>query len=195
MKDFRFANRGRTFEEFIRFANGQYLKNGLAVVEKIPTEFLPIRDRSGRICSAKVEKKSTVDFIGRYMHHPIAFEAKNTQDVMRWDRVENHQASFLDVFSKCEGVITFVLVSFDLRQFYAVPWAFWSAAYKERVIKGNRTTPLQVDAHGIVWDIPKKFSFRAEEIPDVFEVPAHHTIYGLHYLINAEKYVVGGNQV
>lgn len=195
MKDRRYANRGRTFEDFVRFANQRYDQTGLAMIEKIPTEFLPIRDRSGRICTAKVERKSTVDFIGRYKNHPIALEAKNATDTMRFDRVESHQFEYLTRFNRSEGVITLVLVSFDLRRFYAIPWEFWQAAYEERVLKGNRTTNLTVHAYGVTWDIPKKYSFRAEDVPDVFEVPSNHTIYGLHYLINADKYIKGGNQI
>lgn len=196
MKDKRYANRGRTFEEFIRFANDRYKHTGLAMVEKIPTEFIPIRDNYGRIRSAKVEQKSTVDFIGRYKSHPLAMEAKNTTtDTIRFDRVERHQFDFLRGFNESEGVITLILLSFDLRQFYVVPWVFWQRAYEERVIKGERNTPLTVYAHGVEWDIPRKLSVRQEEIPDVFAVTGNHTVYGLHYLMNAEKWVNGEDQI
>ena len=194
MKDFRQANRGRAFEEFVRYANQRYDQTGLAMIEKIPTEFIPIRDRSGRICTAKVEHKSTVDFIGRYKNHPIAMEAKNATDTMRFDRIEPHQFEYLTRFNRSEGVITLVLVSFNLRRFYAIPWEFWQAAYEERVLKGNRTTNLTVNAYGVVWEIPKKLSFRADDVPDVFEVPSNDRKYGLHYLINADKYIKGESE-
>ena len=193
MKDYRQANRGRSFEDFVRFANQRYEHYNLAYIEKIPTEFLPIRNAYGKICSAKVTKKSSVDFIGRYKHYPIAVETKDTRSsTIRFDRVERHQFDFFKGFGNSEGVITLVLISFDLTQFYAIPWVFWQAAYEERVIKGNRTTKLTVDAYGVVWDIPKKNSIRADDIPKEFEVPGNNTRYGLHYLLNADNYVKRG---
>lgn len=39
-----FANRGRDFEDFVIQVNDLYTRSGKAVVYKVPTEFLPIRD-------------------------------------------------------------------------------------------------------------------------------------------------------
>ena len=61
-----FANRGRDFEDFVIQVNDLYTRSGKAVVYKVPTEFLPIRDSTGQIKSCKVEHKSCVDFLGRY---------------------------------------------------------------------------------------------------------------------------------
>ena len=41
------ANRGRPFEELLKMANARYQAAGRAVVHKVPTEFLPIRDARG----------------------------------------------------------------------------------------------------------------------------------------------------
>ena len=41
-----FANRGRDFEDFVIQVNDLYTRSGKAVVYKVPTEFLPIRDRA-----------------------------------------------------------------------------------------------------------------------------------------------------
>lgn len=60
-----FANRGRDFEDFVIQVNDLYTRSGKAVVYKVPTEFLPIRDSTGQIKSCKVEHKSCVDFLGR----------------------------------------------------------------------------------------------------------------------------------
>lgn len=190
MKDYRQANRGRSFENFVRFANSRYAHEGLAMVEKIPTEFLPIRNAYGKIVSAKVEKKSSVDFIGRYKNYPLAMEVKNTnKDNIRFDAVEEHQAAFLDRFDTLEGIICLVLVSFKFERFFAIPWAFWGAAYDERVRKKHRSTKATAYFYGMSWDIPLKNSIRAEDIPQEFEVPGNDPRYGLHYLINAEKYL------
>lgn len=125
MKNRSYANRGSTFEEYIKYANKRYKSSGLAFIEKQHTEFIPIRDRNGRICSVKVEHKATFDFLGRYKGHPIAIEAKNTNEkFIRFDRIEWNQAEDMNDFTSEEGTIGLVLLSFNLEKFYAVPWAF-----------------------------------------------------------------------
>ena len=191
MKDRSCANRGQPFEEFLRFANDRYAKKKIALVDKLPTEFIPIRNRYGKVCNVKVERKSKVDFIGRYKHYPIAIEAKHSEeDAIRWDRVEDHQADYMDAFTEEPGTIGIVLVSFGLKRFFAIPWVFWQAAYNARVRPGaTRTSRVTVSAFGETWDIPRKNSFRIEEIPASFEIPNHDTTFGLPYLKNAEKYI------
>lgn len=191
MKDFRQANRGQPFEEFLRFANDRYKQKKIAVVDKLPTEFIPIRDRYGRVCNVKVEEKSKVDFIGRYKHYPIAIEAKHSEDQsIRWDRVESHQADYMDSFTEEPGTIGLVLLSFGLKRFFVIPWVFWQAAYNARVRPGaTRTSRVTVSAFGETWDLPRKNSLRMDEIPPAFEIPNHDYTFGLHYLQNAEKYI------
>ena len=191
VKDQRYANRGQPFEEFLRFANMRYEQRKVAVIDKMPTEFIPIRGRDGKVCSVKVEHKSKVDFIGRYKAHPIAIEAKNSnEDNIRWDRVESHQADYMDSFTEEPGTIGLVVVSFGLNRFFAIPWIFWQAAYNARVRPGgSRTTPVTVSAFGATWNIPKKNSVRIDEIPAEFEIPNHDFTYGLHYLAKADTYI------
>lgn len=192
MKDRRYANRGAAFEEFLRFANDRYAHKKVAIVEKLPTEFLPLRNGSGKICGAKVEHKSKVDFIGRYKNIPIAIEAKNTnEDSIRFDRIEPHQAEYMDQFTEELGTIGLVVVSFNLKRFFVIPWAFWSMAYEYRVRRNDRTTPVTVSAFGQTWDIPQKFSVRVDELHPSWEIPNHDYTYGLHYLQPAEKYITG----
>lgn len=190
MKDRRMANRGQPFEEFLRFANDRYRQRKIAVIEKLPTEFIPLRDRTGKIHSVKVEHKSKVDFIGRYKHYPIAIEAKNSNDpTIRWDRVEEHQADYMDEFTEQPGTIGLVLVSFNLKRFFAIPWAFWKAAYDARVRRGDRTATVTVEAFGQTWEVPKKNSVRIEELNPAWEIPNHDFTFGLHYLAKAEEYI------
>ena len=191
MKDRRYANRGQALEEFIRFANSRYEKKNIAIIEKLATEFIPIRDRNGKICSVKVEHKSKVDFIGRYKQYPIAIEAKNSNsDTIRFDRVEPHQADYMDAFTAQPGTIGLVLVSFNLKRFFAIPWTFWQAAYNARVRPGaTRTSPVTVEAFGQTWEVPKKNSARVEDLNPLWEIPNHDTTYGLHYLAKAEAYI------
>lgn len=95
-----FANRGRDFEDFVIQVNDLYTRSGKAVVYKVPTEFLPIRDSTGQIKSCKVEHKSCVDFLGRYNGTPVAVEAKQTHTGrIDFDAVQPHQAAFLDAWT------------------------------------------------------------------------------------------------
>lgn len=191
MKDKRYANRGAPFEEFLRFANERYAKRQIAIIEKLPTEFIPLRNSSGKICGAKVEHKSKVDFIGRYQHYPIAIEAKNSnEDNIRFDAIQPHQADYMDAFTEQPGTIGLVLLSFNLKRFFVIPWAFWSVAYEYRVRRNDRNTPVTVSAFGQTWTIPKKYSVRIDEIPPQFEVPAGGP-FGIDYLRNIERYVTG----
>lgn len=186
-----YANRGRPFEEYINYASSRYQHAGIAMVQKIPTEFIPIRDRYGKICSVKVEHKSTVDYIGRYKQYPLAMEAKNTNtDTIRWDAVQPHQAEFLDQFTAQPGTIGLVLVSFNLEQFFAIPWAFWGEAYDLRVRRGDRKTSVRISAFGEEWTIPTKKSARIEDLSPSWRISGQDRTYGLNYLQKAEKYVI-----
>lgn len=123
-----FANRGRDFEDFVIQVNDLYTRSGKAVVYKVPTEFLPIRDSTGQIKSCKVEHKSCVDFLGRYNGTPVAVEAKQTHTGrIDFDAVQPHQAAFLDAWTT-DKAVGMILVSFNLRRFFAVPWPFWRVA-------------------------------------------------------------------
>ncbi len=190
MKNKSYANRGQAFEEFIKYANSRYKQAKVAVIDKMPTEFIPIRNDHGKIVNVKVEEKSKVDFIGRVFNVPIAIEAKETMDdSIRFDRVEPHQAEYMDEFTEQPGTIGLVLVSFGTTRFYAIPWRFWQAAYNARVRPGaTRETPVTVEAFGQTWEVPRKYSVRQEELNPAWEVTTHET-FGLHYLINTRSYI------
>lgn len=185
------ANRGQALEEFLKFANDRYRRKKLAHIEKQCTEFIPIRNRAGKIVDCKVEHKATFDFLGRYKNHPIAIEAKTSNEPsIRWDQVEENQADDMDSFTAEPGTIGLVVVSFSLKRYFAIPWVFWQAAYNARVRPGgSRTKPVTVTAYGQTWTIPPKNSVRLDEIPPAFEIPVGGE-YGLDYLKNAERYVV-----
>ena len=191
MKNRSYANRGQPFEHYLRFANELYKKNKIACIDKVPTEFIPLRDGRGKIYNVKVEHKSGVDFLGRYRNIPIAIEAKHTSsDSIRFDEVQSHQAEYMDEFTAEPGTIGLVAVSFNLERFYAIPWVFWQAAYNARVRPGaTRTAPVSVEAFGQTWTIPKKFSVREDELNPLWRVSGNHPNFGLHYLANATSYI------
>lgn len=189
MKQKKYANRGQPFENFIRFANERYQQKDVAVITKQATEFIPIRNSSGKVCNVKVEHKATVDFLGRYKQYPIAIEAKDTSsDSIRFDAVQPHQAEYMDRFCNEPGTIGLVLVSFNLQKFYAVPWAFWGEAYDLRVRRQNKAT-VRLHAFDEEWTVPNKMSARIEDMSPLWEVSGHDRTYGLHYLENAQKYI------
>ena len=131
MKAWGQANRGRPFEQLIEMANTQYRNKKIAVIHKVPTAWIPLRDGRGRIVSAKVEEKAAVDFLGSYCGQSLAFDAKHCSDErIRWDRVEDHQAQFLEDWEQ-DGGISFVLVSFKMNRYFVVPWSVWKERYFE----------------------------------------------------------------
>lgn len=182
------ANRGMPFEEFIEYANVRYRNAGLGVVVKQPTPFIPIRNRKGQIVSCKVEKKATVDFMGRYRGMPVAIEAKHTSsDRINFSEVKEHQAKFLDDFIGEYGSgFGAVLVSFKLERFFLVPWQFWAEARDLwNLDKGKRET---VTAYGMKWDTTGKASVSADELLEEWEVKPNNK-YGLAYLSKIDTYV------
>lgn len=92
-----YANRGMMLESLIEHMNTVYRNQGVALIQKVPTAWLPIRGREGRIVSAKVDKKSGVDYMGVWQHGAIAFEAKSTMNKTRWalSNITEDQLGFL----------------------------------------------------------------------------------------------------
>ena len=162
------ANRGRTFEEYLKRANERYEKDGIAVVHKVPTEFLPIRNRMGQVSNCKVEHKSCVDFLGRYKNIPVAIEAKHTENNrIAFSRIEDHQAEFLDKWD-LPGAAALVLVSFGMNRFFAIPWVFWKTArdaWHECPKK-----KVEVRKYGWIWTTPGMASACPEQLLDEWEI-------------------------
>lgn len=120
------ANLGKPLEDLIIMQNDIYRRRGLAVVHKVPTEWLPLRNEEGKITGAKVDKQTTVDFLGGIKGlGAIAFDAKHTDgNGIRRDRVEPHQAEFLDNYLEI-GHLAYILAGYRMLDFFLVPWAEW----------------------------------------------------------------------
>lgn len=190
-KDRRYANRGQSLEQFIRFANDRYMRDGIAIVTKIPTEFLPIRNAYGQVVNCKVTGKAAVDFIGRLGSVPLAAEAKEAKgDSIRFDRVEDHQSAFMDAYLGQNEAVCLVVISFDLNTFYAVPWPFWKAgrdAWKEAQRLGKRKAEqITITHNGQTWTTPGRASVKESELLKEWEV-AVGGMYGLDYLQDYRK--------
>lgn len=188
MKNISYAGRGMALEEFVEYSNARYRSAGLAVMEKVPTEFIPLRNRQGKVISCKVERKAPVDFMGRYRSIPVAIEAKHTKkDRIQFSEVKDHQAKFLNDFVGESGAgFGAVLVSFNLERFFLVPWAFWSAARNMWI--RDRRKKASVIWHGMSWTTPGKASVSADELLPEWEIKINNK-YGLAYLSKIDTYM------
>ena len=138
-----YANRGQALEELIKLQNNKYARQGIAVITKIPTEWIPIRNHTGKIVTAKVENKATVDFLGAYKGVPIAFDAKHTKEKrISWKRLESHQWEFLLQWEKCGG-IAFILVGWDMKQFFVIPISEWGQEGKSLLLPELQPVPFK----------------------------------------------------
>ena len=110
MKSLAHANRGMGLETLIEYANAQYAKKGIALIQKIATPWKVIR-KGSQIVNAFPEKKSTVDFIGVYQGRAIAFDAKSTQNKTRipLQNFEQHQIDFMIEWEKQGGTAFFIV--------------------------------------------------------------------------------------
>ncbi len=186
MKDYSRANRGRQFEDFLKFVHSNYRRKQIACVHKIPTEFLPLRDHNGKVVSCKVEEKSCVDYLGRYRSTPVAVEAKHEEGPrIQFDRVEPHQAAYMDDFIGDPAAVGIVIVSFGLRRFFAVPWGFLEAArdvWKHRPnLKARKCEKVTVTARGFTWVTPGMASASADDFLPEWEIKSGGAT-GLPYL-------------
>lgn len=116
--------RGDAFEEIINMTNEKYLKEGLALIQKIPTPIKPIEIDSERhvITLGYFEQKSTVDFIGVMSGIPVCFDAKECgKKSLPFSNIHPHQVKFMSDFDQ-QGGIAFLLVHFtDYQETYVLP--------------------------------------------------------------------------
>lgn len=162
--------RGSALEELINFTNEKYLKNGLALIQKIPTPITPIKiDKETRhITLAYFDQKSTVDYIGAVQGIPVCFDAKETAtDTFPLQNIHPHQIDFMSEFEKQNG-ISFIILHFSERnEFYYLRFCdiikFW-----KRGQEGGR----------------KSFTYR--EIDKDYQIHAAKGIM-LHYLELLQK--------
>lgn len=168
MKNSSYANRGVNFEQLIKMQNVWYRSQGLGMIEKQNTKFIPIRDRFGKVVNCKVDEKATVDFIGRYQEIPVAFDAKEcTKSTISLAALQPHQADYLEDWTRGGNGIGFVAVCFGFEIGYIVPWIFWREAMKARRdgIKGRRFSTMGID-----WTITGKASIRRNEMAPEWQV-------------------------
>ena len=109
--------RGSTLEDMINRTNEQYMEQGLALIQKIPTPITPINiDKESRhITLAYFDQKSTVDYIGAVQGIPVCFDAKECAvDTFSLQNIHEHQMLFMEKFEK-QGGISFLIIMYTHR--------------------------------------------------------------------------------
>jgi len=127
--------RGSDFEESINYTNEIYRKEGLGLIQKIPTPITPveIQKDTGRISLAYFNSKSTVDYIGVVQGVAVCFDAKETNaKSLPVHNIHRHQVEFMRDFKR-QGGVAFILVYFRLfgKYFYMpvdILERFWNRA-------------------------------------------------------------------
>lgn len=104
------ANKGRGFEEEIKMANYQYYRRGEALIQKISTPWVVVRNGK-RIVSAYPEGKSTLDFRGTVKPGiSISFDCKETKDKrgLPLSIIADHQIDYIK-FALKVGEVSFII--------------------------------------------------------------------------------------
>lgn len=169
--------RGSTLEELINLTNETYLRNNLAVIQKIPTSIKPVEfDKSkGVIKLAYFEQKSTVDYMGSVQGIPVCFDAKETtQKSLPISNIHDHQIEFMENFTNQNG-IAFILAYFHIiNKCFFIPFEdiklFW-----ERAQNGGRK------------------SISHQECNANFKIPINKGVF-IHYLDALNTYLVEKEQ-
>lgn len=137
--------RGNSLEDLINRTNIEYLIDGLAVIQKIPTPIKPIEIDSERhvITLAYFDEQSTVDYIGNVQGVPTCFDAKETKgSSLALHNLHKHQVEFMKNFSMQDGV-SFILVDFvDLNKYFAMEISDVIFYYEKAQSGGRKSIPL-----------------------------------------------------
>lgn len=147
--------RGSSLEELINFTNERYRRDGLALLQKIPTPITPVRMQEGTktITLAYFEKQSTVDYIGVAQGVPIAFDAKETAGKsLPLQNIHPHQMAFMEEFRRQRG-LSFLLVHFSaLGEYYLLPLETLREYWQNAAQGGRKSVPYAA--------FDKKYSIR-----------------------------------
>lgn len=84
-----------TLEKIIEEKCNEYIKNNIAYIYKLPTDWVVIR-KGKNIVTAYPKKKSTIDFMGSYKGDAIAIETKSTDNKTSFpfSNIADHQWEF-----------------------------------------------------------------------------------------------------
>ena len=121
-----------------------YQLGGVALINKRPTPVKVLKMVYGRVKDGYYESKSTVDYDGVYKGRAVAFEAKSTNEINRFDlkNIAQHQLDYLEKAEKM-GAICFFLIGFTKDQStFAIPLSvIQSYVRMSQQPKGKKSIP------------------------------------------------------
>lgn len=132
--------RGSLLEEMVNRSNEYYKKNGLALIQKIPTPITPVEydNEKHQIKLAYFEKKSTVDYIGVVQGVPVCFDAKEcANDRFRISNIHQHQYEFMKYFEQQEGIAFILIYYSSLNKYYYMRYCELDDIYKKYLDKSK----------------------------------------------------------
>lgn len=143
-KSIQHINLGMGFEGLIEHANSQYLKKGLATIQKVHTPWVVVR-KGKQIISAYPKGKSTVDFVGMSHGRGISFDCKSTRETKRFplDNVHQHQMDFLKTWQDQGGISFFLVEWVKHNEIYYVPYNFVDQYWQEAQNGGRKSIPYE----------------------------------------------------
>lgn len=119
---------GENFERLIEITCAYYSKMDVAYIQKTPEPMKPIKviNRAKRLFQAVYTMKAQPDFTGTLKNgKSVVFEAKHTDGTnIPFDRINEQQQEDLALHNHL-GAMTFILISFNMRHFYAIPYSDW----------------------------------------------------------------------
>ncbi|WP_225743352.1 Holliday junction resolvase RecU [Marinilactibacillus sp. Marseille-P9653] len=119
---------GENFERLIEMTCAYYSKMGVAYIQKTPEpmKVIAVLDKVKGHFRAHYEKKAQPDFTGTLKSgKSVVFEAKHTEGTnIPFKRIIEEQERDLRLHDHL-GAVAFVLISFKMKHFYAVPYKDW----------------------------------------------------------------------
>lgn len=147
--------RGQQFENLVEKSCSYYAHKKIALIEKTPEPLRMIKRGRGSQVIAVFEKKGQPDFKGTvFGGQSVVFEAKHTSSArITLDRVEQHQLANLSHHKRL-GAECFILISFEMKNFYRVGIEDWEAlpgALNKKSANEKDLMQYKVDVkHGVV---------------------------------------------
>lgn len=158
---------GEYFEKIIERACEYYSKIGYAEIQKTPEPMRVIKRLDGGKFVAVFTKQAQPDYKGTLRGgQAIVFEAKHTDgEKMMQSVITSEQEYRLDKHHSLEACC-YVLVSFELKEFFFVPWEVFRAMkwiFGRKYIKPDDIKEYEVRYCGILLFLEK---LKGEEIED-----------------------------
>lgn len=151
---------GKCFEDLIEQSCAWYLQMRIAKIKKTPEPFHIIRNIGNGKFIGNFVKQAQPDFQGSIAGGcSVVFDAKSTQtDRIKQSEVTKQQWEDLNDH-KAMGAECFILVSFRMELFFAVPWETWrhmKELYDRKYMEVDDLIPFEVPFDGMKIDFLRR---------------------------------------